>query len=140
VAWVTPRTWVSGELGTAAAMNTVRDNFMNIGFVYTRIDVAAAGLFTNGWHNQGLPPVATIIRNGNWVYLTGQISGGTMSVSAFQVPIGYRPGRHLIFGAWSESSLGVEQLGDFRVNQDGTVIPNTGDNTSICFSFFYNVL
>lgn len=97
--------------------------------------VAAASAFTaptltNSWVNFGGGTLADAgyLLFGGVVHLRGTIKSGTIGLSAFTLPTGYRPSKRLVFAAISNDALGR-----LDVNADGTVVPggasSVGSNT-----------
>lgn len=96
---------------------------------------APAAAFSNAWVNAGGAAQTAqywFDREGR-VCLEGTISTGTIGLSAFTLPVGYRPAAPQRFGVPSNGAFG-----ELLVNTDGTVVPNVGSNVSfnlngVCF-------
>lgn len=83
--------------------------------------------FTNSWTNYGndFAPARYIKDSGGTVHLQGVICGGTLSQSAFTLPVGYRPAYNTLFPSVSSSAFG-----SIWVYSDGRVMPTAGTTTS----------
>jgi len=96
---------------------------------------APAAAFTNSWVNEGgsYPDAKYWFdRNGD-VHLEGTIQTGTITASAFTLPVGYRPPKAINFAVDSNFAYAA-----CIVNAAGTVIPQVGSNAlfslnGICF-------
>lgn len=88
-----------------------------------RYAIGAAGqpAYTNAWTGSAQ---YWFDREGN-VWLGGSITTGTIGLSAFTLPVGYRPA---VARRLSVTSNGA--FGELLVNTDGTVVPNIGSNVS----------
>ena len=90
-----------------------------------------APTFTNSWVNFGTPFAnAQYMKDSmGFVHLNGVIKNGTMTASAFTLPVGYRPLNTLDIATVSNALFGMVQ-----VVGDGTVIPAVGSNAwvSLC--------
>lgn len=91
--------------------------------------------FTNSWVNFGGSVQTVQYRKiGDVVYIRGAGKTGTINLSAFTLPSGYRPPAILGFPATSNSAFG-----HLVINTDGTVVPATGSNTSFFFTCSFSV-
>jgi hypothetical protein len=88
---------------------------------------APAAAFTNAWVNLGggTPSAQYWFDREGKVWLEGAISTGTIGLSAFTLPVGYRPSTPMRFGVPSNGAFG-----ELLVNTNGTVVPNVGSNVS----------
>jgi len=127
MAWTTPRTWVAGETPSASTFNThVRDNlsWLYSGDAWTNVTV-----FSNSW--AAYDTTSWQVRYGHvgpFTVLQGLVKSGTVGSACFTLPVGYRPGKNMI---WSTSdSAGGTHYAELRVNSDGTVVPNVSSNTT----------
>lgn len=78
--------------------------------------------FTNSWVNHASLASARFTRDADGtVHVEGCIKNGTNGASAFTLPIGYRPGRDLIFAAHQYDGASVVGNSTVRVGSDGTV-------------------
>ena len=98
MAWTAPRTWVAGELITAAVMNThIRDNlaWLYSGEAWREVRSAGAGgssLYVNGYTDyvtDGTFGPVKFKRVGGWTVIIGLCKDGT-SGGVFTLPVGYR--------------------------------------------------
>lgn len=82
-------------------------------------------VFQNAWGNygSGYSPGAYRKDAANFVHLRGLISLGTMGVSAFTLPAGYRPAFQSLFSVISNGAVGRTD-----VLTNGQVIPYNGTN------------
>jgi hypothetical protein len=134
--WTTPRTWVSGELVTSANLNThIRDDLTDL---RSSSDWLTPVLL-NGWTQGFLSPVR-YLRRGSWVYIKGQVTGGTFSVPCFTLIPGFRPSFTLMFSCWGQDSVSNEQQERFDINTNGDVNPVLGDNASFYLNAMFSVL
>ena len=126
MAWTTPRTWIAGEVVTAALLNAqVRDNL-----TYLKGDAAWIPVtFQNGWVNYG-PPVQTVQyrKIGDVVYLRGTAKSGTVGSGTpiFTLPVGHRPFVSMLFPV-----LSSQLFGRLNVFTAGTVALNIGSNVFV---------
>ena len=83
----------------------------------------SAPSFSNSWTNFGSTyQVARFWKDtGGVVHIEGLIASGTLSASAFTLPIGYRPTAYHIFNGITGSS--PDTVCRINVNSDGTVTP-----------------
>lgn len=96
MAWTVPRTWVAGELVTAAMMNThIRDN-MNFLFAQAKISTYAAALANVG------PSVATEVTALSFTIPGGAMSDGDVVLAFWQ--------------ALAKNNKGTTAAPDFKVN------------------------
>ena len=96
-------------------------------------DVIAPTL-TNSWANtfataNGVEPAGYIRTPDGYVQLSGYISNGTITASAFTLPTGYRPAKGQAFSVPSNSLFG-----EVVVGADGTVTPQVGSNVWVSLS------
>jgi hypothetical protein len=125
MAWTTPRTWVAGEVVTAALLNThLRDNLDALGNPATPW-IAPTAL--NSWVNFGASDSQLGYRKiGDRVELRGLVKSGTgMGFGIFVLPAGYVPPKTLRFAVNSNSAFGM-----LRVDSAGNVVPDVGSTTS----------
>lgn len=82
--------------------------------------------FTNSWVNYDPTTwtVAQYRKKSGVVYLEGLIKNGTVGLSAFTLPAGYRPLKNLIFAVIDGLNTGQR----LDVNSNGTVVPDSGNN------------
>jgi hypothetical protein len=82
--------------------------------------------FSNSWVNYGSGLLnAAYCKNAfGFVRLRGWIKSGTIGLSAFSLPTGYRPSGQENFAVASNSAYG-----EIKIEADGDVIPNIGNNT-----------
>ena len=87
----------------------------------------AAVAFTNGWANFGSTyEGATYWKDTTGVvHLSGLIKSGTIGLSAFTLPAGFRPAGRIAFGSCSNSAFG-----QLEIESNGQVIPTQGNNAS----------
>lgn len=134
--WTTPRTWVSGELVTSANLNTyIRDDLTDLRSSSDWL----TPVFLNGWTQAPLSPVR-YLRRGSWVYVKGQVQGGTIGATIFTLIPGFRPSVLLMFSCWGEDSIGNEQQERFDINPNGDVSAVVGDNSSFYLNAMFSVL
>jgi hypothetical protein len=128
MAWTTVKTWVVSEPMTAGDLNTyVRDN---LAFLYGDSAWTSVGSFNNSWVNYGgALPAAAYLKVGRVVFLRGHIKTGTLNLSAFTLPAGYRPAASAAFAVTSNNLFG-----SLIINTDGTVVPSVGSNTEFGLS------
>jgi len=97
VAWTTPRTWLAGEIASAAIFNThIRDNFNALGpspVVWTNVS------FQNGWSNYDTVTYGPCVyaQVGPFTAVRGLAAGGTAYTTIFQLPAALAPPRQLRF-------------------------------------------
>lgn len=85
-------------------------------------------VFTNGWSNfGGNTPCAYSIDSMGYVHVRGTMTGGTVSLSAFTLPVGYRPTAGL---AAFPAQDGAAAFRITAIRTDGTVTPTGGNNAS----------
>lgn len=82
---------------------------------------APAATYANGWTGTAQ---YWFDREGVF-WFGGSITTGTIGLSAFTLPVGYRPSVAKRFGVTSNGAFG-----ELLVNTDGTVVPNVGSNVS----------
>ncbi len=124
IALTTPRTWVTGEVPTAALLNTyVRDN----GDYFTGETVWATPTLTNGWVNFVTAGYSTAgyRKIGDIVWLKGTIKNGTVGSDAFTLPTAYRPTAETLFATESNSVIGRVD-----VTAAGAVMPIAPSNNA----------
>jgi hypothetical protein len=92
-------------------------------------EIGAGGepAFTNSWVNFGGGNVTAAFRKApdGRVQLKGLVKTGTLGLSAFTLPAGYRPPVLLRFAVVSNGAFGYAAVGS-----DGTVAPTNGSNVS----------
>jgi hypothetical protein len=83
--------------------------------------------FQNGWTNVGgLYAPASFYKDFlNFVHLRGEIKSGTINLTAFTLPAGYRPEYRIHVGVDSNNAHGV-----LEILPDGEVLPVAGSNLS----------
>jgi len=116
---------MQSEVNAAPALLPARiiDGFVSIG-----VQSATAPSLTNSWAttyattNGYEPPGYTRLPDG-WVTLSGYLSNGTVTASAFTLPTGYRPAKQQVFAVASNGAFG-----EVIVAADGTVTPQVGSN------------
>jgi hypothetical protein len=123
MAWTAPsgHVWAVGEVLTAANLNTYSAN--NLSFLYGDTSWTAP-TFTNSWVNFGggnNPAGFRLI--GTRVVMRGVVSTGTIGLSAFTLPAGYRPPLAVNMPVVSNAAFGY-----VLINAVGTVIPSVGSN------------
>jgi hypothetical protein len=130
MAWTTPRTWVGGELVTAAIFNThIRDN---LAWLYSGDssgwqNVSTFPGFQNGWVDYGGTWTPTRYRKvGVFTTIQGLVKNGAVPSTIFTLPSGYRPGISLIL-ANKDSEVGTAYC-ELRIQSDGQVYANVGSN------------
>jgi hypothetical protein len=86
-----------------------------------------AAAFANAWTNIGgaTPSAAYWFDHEGYVCLQGLISTGTINLTAFTLPVGYRSTVQRYFPATSNDLYGT-----IEIQTDGDVIPRTGSNVS----------
>lgn len=86
----------------------------------------AAG-FTNSWANTGgtRPAAAYWFDHEGYLCIEGTIDTGTVTSSAFTLPVGYRPAVNYIIPATANDAFA-----NFEVNAAGTVVPRVGSNVA----------
>lgn len=140
MSWTTPRTWVAGELVTAAELNThIRDDlsWLRSAGDWTYIGASGAPAYQNGWTSINAP-AASYKRIGNWVCVRGYLANGTAGTTMFTMP--YWPTLRIFIPYWGEDSIANEQLGRVDVDTSGNVVHVTGANTAVTFSGVFSVL
>lgn len=131
MAWTTPRTWVGGEIPTSAIFNThIRDN---VAWLYSGDaswnNVAGGVGFQNSWTDYGAPWTPTRYRRvGDFVTIQGLVKNGVFgdNIPIFTLPVGYRPGRNLIWA--TKDNQGSTGYSELRVNTNGNVVAEVGAN------------
>ena len=131
--WVTPRTWVTGELETTTVFNQhVRDNLAWLYSGESGWTLVADGGMSNGWLNYDTTTFGPCRykKVGPFVEMVGLVRNGTLGNHCFTLPAGYRPGLHLIWGADSAVATGAGGANggneaELRVHKDGTVVPTS---------------
>jgi hypothetical protein len=127
MAWTAPsgHVWATGETVTAASMNTYIAN--DLTFVYG--DTAwTAPTFANGWVDVvGSYPPAGFRLVGTRVVFRGAMKSGTMSATAFTLPVGYRPTAFARFAVVGSSGA----FGEVDVSSAGAVTPSVGSNVQM---------
>lgn len=111
---------VTGTLSINDQIKFIRDpNFHNIG-------ATGEPAFTNSWVNfNALDNPASYWRDPfGIVHLRGLIKSGTLTTSAFTLPVGFRPLVQENFGTVSNSAFGYA-----TVTNDGKVTPQAGSTT-----------
>lgn len=100
MAWTTPRTWVAGEIVTAAIMNThVRDNLNEIRNYYPRVLFSANGSLGNAttvettWYSRTIP-ANTMFQNG---YMVVVDTGGTWAANGNTKTVRFYFGDHGLY-------------------------------------------
>ena len=89
-------------------------------------------LFTNSWINfGGVKQKIQYRKVGDIVEIRGDGKNGTIGLSAFTLPVGYRPPNELTFGTYAASAA---IPGVIDVRTDGTVVPTQGNNGHVAFS------
>lgn len=92
------------------------------------VGVGAAPAFQNSWVNYGGGyQAAGYSKTGDMVHLRGSIKSGTMTATAFTLPVGFRPPTQVIFSVYSYAAAQV--LGAVYVTTGGLVVPLFGGNT-----------
>ena len=129
--WSVPKTWVVGEMVTAAQMNVYgRDN---LAWLYSGEDWLTPTI-AGGWTaGSDVPKYRKI---GNHVVIKGEAlrvgtswSGGTSTI--YQLPTGYRPAIQHLFTSQMGRHYGGVSVGDYRLAADGSVqVVYTGDATN----------
>lgn len=120
MAWTAPRTWVVGEILTAALLNThLRDNLL-----YLKGDTAwIAPTLLNAWANYGAPHAFAGYRKiDDTVRLRGLVGAGAGTI--FTLPVGYRPTADLVFVVDTNSGHGrcdITSNGNVTYVSGGTV-------------------
>lgn len=84
--------------------------------------------FVNGWVNFGGTNASASYYKDPFgrVKLKGTVKSGTIGVTIFTLPAGYRPQEAEIFGVASNGAFGV-----VTVNPDGTVVASSGSNVYV---------
>jgi hypothetical protein len=77
---------------------------------------------TNGWVNLAPYQPVSYRKRGDIIEMRGIMNAGTLNVTVFTLPVGYRPPVSLIF---SELSNGAND-GVWIVNLDGNCVPQVG--------------
>lgn len=81
---------------------------------------------TNGWQSFSSTLVARYAKlSCGLVVLSGAIKSGTLSTTAFTLPLGYRPGQDLNLSAWSDGETDSKLF----INSAGSVQPQAGSTT-----------
>lgn len=86
-------------------------------------------VYTNGWAgltSSGIQP-AQYRKIGDIVYIRGNIYGGSLGVSAFTLPVGFRPPLNLYPMVIAQGGT----LGYLVVGSAGTIVPNAANNGQI---------
>lgn len=127
MSWTTPITWTTGQVVTAANLNThIRDNE---NFLYGDTSWTAP-TFANSWVDFGSPyPAAGFRLIGTRVVMTGAIKSGTLGVAAFTLPTGYRP-----TGQVKAPSFSGNAAVYILISAAGAVIPEVGPATEMTLS------
>lgn len=111
--WSTPRTWVEGEIPSAATFNAhIRDNLAylmpNTEEPWKEVrsaGAAGASLWANGWTDyvtDGTWGPCRFRRVGGWVQMMGLANGASATnATMFVLPSGYRPGTGSLTGSRS---------------------------------------
>lgn len=95
-----------------------------------------APTFTNAWVNfGGSTQIARYRKVGDVVEIEGLIKTGTIGLSAFTLPAGFRPTLTEQFPQVSNSLFGA-----LNVLSDGTVVPLVGNNASFSLSCRFSTL
>ena len=126
MAWTTPRTWTTGELVTAAFMNThVRDNLLALTAwqawtpTLTNLNIGSTGTQT-----------ARYVHAAGWVHYhyTATLAGSGISVGAVNITLPVEPASHYvesvaIMGNASYLEGGVANyVGNARLDSDGDAV------------------
>ena len=95
---------------------------------YPGMESGIAVAYANSWVDFGAPfSGAAYYKDGfDLVHLTGAMRGGTMSLTSFTLPVGYRPATDLDFAV-----CGPDTFAAIRVTTAGSVVPIAGSNTRI---------
>lgn len=130
MAFTTPRTWVDGEVLSAATFNAhVRDN---IDYFYegdSWHNVTGGVGFQNSWQDYGTPWSPCRYRKvGDLTTIQGLCKLGARPATIFTLPAGYRPGKNLIFG--THDAGGGTVYSELRVQSTGEVICEAGANNA----------
>lgn len=127
MAWLTPRTWVAGEVVKATVFNAHwRDqlNWLHDGEVgWSTLTLAGS------WVNYDTTPFgpARYKKVGPFVEVQGLIKSGAIGATPFAtLPAGYRPGINIIQGASANGATAV--YAELRVGTDGAMIAQFGSN------------
>lgn len=91
---------------------------------FTSIPWTSVGSFLNGWSNfgGGNPPASFCVIE-DFIYLRGILTGGTIGLQAFILPVGARPAFAYNFGTVANGTFGY-----LNVNTVGSVVPVGGSN------------
>ena len=122
--WTTPPTESTGYVVTA----TDWYNYISANPIFLYGDTAwtAVASFSNSWVNFGAPETAAGYRLvGNTVTLRGCVKSGTIGLTIFTLPVGYRPSNTRQFAVVSNALFGSVQI-----SAAGAVGAATGSNVS----------
>lgn len=125
MAWSAPHNYSVSEVVTAADMNAMTGNDA---FLYGDLGWTAP-VYTNSWTDIGPPYLPVGFRLvGTRVVMQGIMHNGTGMVSAFVLPVGYRPTANLQMSTVSNSLWGFVIIGS-----NGSVVPTAGSTASFSF-------
>lgn len=116
----------AGHAKIAAAF-IVRDKAVKVSINFTPVwNKVAPSLLTNGWVNFGSGGEnAQYCKDVmGWVHLRGLIRNGTLGLSAFTLPVGFRPAAPNLFMRVSSN----DTSGQVKITSAGEVIPHLGSN------------
>lgn len=93
--------------------------------------------FTNGWVDFGAGfQTARYRKVGDIVYIEARIKSGTMTATAFTLPVGFRP---LLGQQFIATSNGGTTLAMVQILATGTVAPAVGSNVDFAFNVSFSV-
>lgn len=93
----------------------------------------------NNWVNA--PTYVTQYRKiGDMVHVRGRLYNGTMLVTAFTLPVGFRPPTALEFAVASADAGGNWIFGLLQLQTDGQCYPRAGTNVAMTTNFSFSTL
>ena len=124
-----------GKLTERAA--TFLEELVNIQ-EWQEIGVGNAPAFENSWINfvtSGEQATAAFYKDSfGRVYIKGLVKSGTINTDIFTLPTGYIPSERIHLGTMSNSAYGT-----LRIDTDGAVRAQTGNNTSFAINCSFKV-
>ena len=128
-AWIADYAVTNGKINVSDIPSLKGEEWIAVGASGS----GARATFANSWVNFDTDRPARFMKDAmGFVHIEGIIKSGTIGLTAFTLPSGYRPGH-----PGSNSHFGVDSNGAFgvvTVNIDGSVKPGVGNNTyvSLC--------
>lgn len=109
---------------------TVKDMMTRLEAIERYIGSGAVPLWTgvtfqNGWISFAGQQAVEFRKQGDRVFIRGQMASGTISTVAFTLPVGYRPPAEIDFIVIA----GASTFGNIAVRANGDVVPQVGNTT-----------